>query len=78
MNDEYTVASGQTLNDVPTTNTKAIAGGVTATVLAFLTGLGTAMDNGVTGQEWVTIAIGTVAAGATAFGITYNAPTRVK
>jgi len=57
------------------TSTKAKFAAATATVLAFLTGLGVALEDGaVTGQEWVTIAIATVTALGGTFGVTYAAP----
>lgn len=57
------------------TSTKAIAAGVTGTLVSFLTGLGTALQTpGVTDQEWVAIALATVLGGAGAFGITWSAP----
>jgi len=57
------------------TSTKAVAGGVAGTLVAFLTGLGTAMQTpGVTSQEWVTIALATVLGFAGAFGLTWGAP----
>lgn len=56
-------------------STKAIASGVTGTLVAFLTGLGTAVQSpGITDQEWVAVALATVLGGAAAFGITWNAP----
>lgn len=56
-------------------STKAIAAGVTGTLVAFLTGLATAVQSpGVTDQEWVAVALATVLGGAAAFGITWNAP----
>lgn len=57
------------------TSTKAIAAGVTGTLVAFLTSLGTAVQTpGITDQEWVAVALATVLGGAAAFGITWNAP----
>lgn len=56
------------------TTNKAWAAGITATVLAFLTGLSTALDGGVTAQEWITIAIATITTGAGAFGVTWAVP----
>jgi predicted regulator of Ras-like GTPase activity (Roadblock/LC7/MglB family) len=58
-----------------TTSTKAIAGGVAGTLVAFLTGLTTALQTpGVTDQEWVAVALATVLGGAAAFGLTWTAP----
>lgn len=58
-----------------TTSTKAIAGGVAGTLVAFLTGLTTAIDDSVVTQgEWVTIALATVIGGAAAFGLTWASP----
>lgn len=57
------------------TSTKAIAGGVAGTLVAFLTGLSTALQTGgVTEQEWVTVALATVLGGAAAFGLTWASP----
>lgn len=57
---------------------KAVAGGVTAGVVAFLTGLSVAYaDEVVTGGEWINIALATVVALAAAFGVTYATPTKV-
>lgn len=75
---EYTVVKGQTLNAVPTDSKKALASGVTGTVVTFLSTLQIALSGGVTPEEWVGIALATVIGGAAAFGITYTVPTRVK
>lgn len=57
------------------TSTKAIASGVAATLVAFLTGMGTALQTpGVTPEEWVAVALATVIGGAAGFGITWQAP----
>lgn len=63
-----------------TTATKAIAAGITGTVVAFLTSLITAQaDDVVTSGEWTVIALGTVIGAAAAFGVTWQAPAnRVK
>lgn len=56
-------------------STKAIAGGIAGTIVAFLTGMTTAVQSpGITDQEWVAVALATVLGGAAAFGITWNAP----
>lgn len=58
-----------------TTSTKAIAGGVAGTAVAFLTGLTTALQTpGINDQEWVAIALATVLGFAGAFGLTWGAP----
>jgi hypothetical protein len=59
-----------------TTSTKAVVAAAAATVLAFLGSLQVALtsDNVVTGSEWVTVAIATVAAVGGVFGFTYTAP----
>ena len=75
---EYTVASGEKLDAVPTDSKKAIAGGAVTTVVAFLGTLKLAMPEGITGSEWVDIAMATIIGAATGFGITYLVPTRVK
>lgn len=57
------------------TSTKAIASGIAGTLVAFLTGMTTALQTpGVTDQEWVAVAMATVIGGAAAFGITWQAP----
>lgn len=54
---------------------KAIASGIGGTMVAFLTGLSTALqDGGVTSQEWVTVALATVIGAGAAFGFTWAAP----
>lgn len=78
MDENYTVTPGDTLNEVPTDNKKALASGAVATVVTFLTSLQIAMSGGVTGEEWVGIALGTVIGAAAGFGITYATPTKVK
>lgn len=58
-----------------TSSTKAIAGGTAGTLVAFLTGLTTALQTpGVTDQEWVAVALATVLGGAAAFGLTWASP----
>jgi hypothetical protein len=59
---------------VTSNKAKAWAGGAVATVLAFLTGLSTSLDGGVTETEWVTIAIATITSGAAAFGVVWRVP----
>lgn len=57
------------------TSTKAIAGGVAGTAVAFLTGLTTALQTpGITDQEWVAVALATVLGGSAAFGLTWASP----
>jgi hypothetical protein len=56
---------------------KAVAAGATGTAVAFLSALGVAMPGGVTGEEWVAIALATVIGMAAAFGITWATPTKV-
>jgi hypothetical protein len=75
---QYAVQQGQSLNDVPTDNKKALAGGAVTTVVAFLGTLKLAMPEGVTGSEWVDIALATVIGAATGFGVTYLTPTKIK
>lgn len=56
-------------------SSKAVAAGVTGTLVSFLTGLQVAVqDSVVTQNEWVTIALATVIGAAAAFGITWAAP----
>lgn len=57
---------------------KAIAAGAVGTAVAFLSSLSQAAPGGLTGQEWVDIALATVIGGAAAFGITYSVPNRAK
>lgn len=58
-----------------TTSTKAIAGGIAGTLVAFLTGMGTALQSpGITEQEWVAVALATVLGGSAAFGLTWASP----
>lgn len=75
---EYTVASGEKLNAVPTDSGKAIASGVVATVVTFLSTLQVAIEDGITTGEWVSIALATVIGAAAGFGITYATPAKVK
>lgn len=57
---------------------KAVASGVTATVVAFLTATITAnADGAVTSGEWLTVALATVVGAAAGFGITFATPTSV-
>lgn len=57
---------------------KAVASGVTATAVAFLTALITAnADGSVTSGEWLSVALATVIGAAAGFGITYATPTSV-
>lgn len=59
-------------------NSKAVAGGVAGTLVAFLGGLGVAYaDGAISGQEWVNIALATVLGAAAAFGLTWGVPTKV-
>jgi hypothetical protein len=61
------------------TTAKAWAAGATGTAVAFLTGLQSAIaDNGVTSQEWTTIALATVVGGAAAFGVTWAVPNKTE
>lgn len=57
---------------------KAVASGVTATAVAFLTALITAnADNAVTSGEWLAVALATVVGAAAGFGIPFATPTTV-
>lgn len=57
---------------------KAVASGLTATVIAFLTATITAnADGAITSGEWLTVALATVVGAAAGFGITYATPTSV-
>jgi fatty acid desaturase len=57
---------------------KAIASGITATVIAFLTATITAnADGAITSGEWLTVALATAVGVAAGFGITYATPTSV-
>lgn len=62
----------------PMTAHKAWAGGIVSTLIAFLTPLKFAMENGITGAEWVDIATFTIIGAAAGFGITYVVPNRAK
>lgn len=58
-----------------TTSTKAIAGGIAGTLVAFLGSMITAAQTpGVTQEEWLVVALATVLGGAGAFGLTWGAP----
>jgi hypothetical protein len=57
---------------------KAYAGGLTSGVVAFLSTLQiAAVDNGISLQEWITIALATVIGLAAGFGVTYSIPNKV-
>jgi hypothetical protein len=58
-----------------TTSTKAIAGGIAGTIVAFLGSTITAAQTpGITQEEWLVIALATVLGFAGAFGLTWGAP----
>jgi hypothetical protein len=47
----------------------AYAKAITATVLAFLGALSTALPEGVSGQEWIAIAVTTIVAGGAVWAV---------
>lgn len=75
-NTDRTVSSSSSALDLGPA--KAVASGLTATAVGFLTALITAnADGGITSGEWITVALATVVAAAAGFGITYATPTKV-